>query len=201
MVAFAIDLRAMLTYYISMADAKKKDVDKEEKRPVGRPTDYSHELAAKICSKLAHGQSVRTICRVDGMPNPDTIYEWLRVHKEFAEQYAKAKDDGCDAMFDDLLAIADDGENDYMETFDDDGKPTGYKFCGEHFQRSRLRVDTRKWYLSKLKPKKYGDKLELGGGTSDTTRIIYLPQKKPKGSPVDASIRRPISNSGTAKHT
>ena len=43
------------------------------------------------------------------------------------------------------------------------GKESGYQLNGEHVQRSKLRVDTRKWYLSKILPKKYGDKINVEG--------------------------------------
>jgi hypothetical protein len=59
----------------------------------------------------------------------------------------------------DLLAIADDGTNDYMEYEDKEGNAAGWRFNGEHVQRSRLRVDARKWLLSKLLPK-FADKPE-----------------------------------------
>ena len=77
----------------------------------------------------------------------------------FFAQYARARDVGLDAMADELFDIADDGTNDWMER-DGEGNP-GYAVNGENVSRSRLRVDTRKWYLSKLAPKRYGEKLEV----------------------------------------
>lgn len=68
---------------------------------------------------------------------------------------------GLDEMADDVVEISDDGKNDWMQSNDPDNP--GYRLNGEHQARSRLRVDTRKWYLSKLAPKRYGDKLELSG--------------------------------------
>ena len=91
------------------------------------------------------------------MPCVATIFNWMRVHQEFLEQYARAKEAQADALAEELLDIADDGSNDWMEVHDRDN--TGWKANGEAIQRSRLRVDTRKWIASKLKPKKYGDKL------------------------------------------
>ncbi len=128
--------------------------------PAGRPSDYTQELADHICERLALGESMRSIARDDSMPAMSTLFKWLRLHKEFAEQYARAKEESADALFEELLDIADDGRNDYMERLDDEGNSVGYQFNGEHVQRSKLRVDARKWALSKLKPKKYGDRLE-----------------------------------------
>ncbi|EDT6018112.1 DNA packaging protein, partial [Salmonella enterica subsp. enterica] len=64
------------------------------------------------------------------------------------------------AIAEELFDIADDGTNDWMEKLDKDGEAIGYQLNGEHVQRSKLRIDTRKWYLSKIMPKKYGDRIQ-----------------------------------------
>jgi len=128
--------------------------------PAGRPTDYTPELAAKICEQLACGISLRTVCRADSMPCAASVFLWLRKYPEFSEQYAKAKEESADALVEDILDIADDGSNDWMEIKDKEGAIEGWRQNGEALQRSRLRVDTRKWIASKLKAKKYGDKIE-----------------------------------------
>ena len=96
------------------------------------------------------------------MPDRGTVHRWLLSdkHKDFRNKYAIAKDLQADFMFDELLDIADDGTNDFMlhKLSNGDEVETVNK---EAINRSRLRVDTRKWYLSKVLPKKYGDKLEL----------------------------------------
>jgi hypothetical protein len=122
----------------------------------GRPSIFSEELAARICERLAAGETLRAICRDDGMPAPSTVIGWTYADEAFSEQYAKARQHGYQFMADELLEIADDGSNDWMER--QDGENAGYQFNGEHFQRSRLRVDTRKWLLSKALPKVYGDR-------------------------------------------
>lgn len=111
---------------------------------MARPTIYNEELSRVICERIAKGESVRTICKDDDMPDAGSIYNWLldEDKKEFFKQYAKAKDAQAELMFDELLEIADKGNMDDSN-------------------RARLRVDTRKWYLSKVLPKKYGDKLDM----------------------------------------
>lgn len=126
---------------------------------MGRPSLYSQELADEICSRLAEGQSMRTVCREEHIPHMATIFRWLREHEEFREQYARAKEEAADALVEEMLEISDDGTNDWMEKLDSDGGCVGYQLNGEHVQRSRLRVDTRKWIASKLKPKKYGERI------------------------------------------
>jgi hypothetical protein len=128
--------------------------------PIGRPSDYTQELADRICAEIADGRSLRSIITDDGMPAMSTVFLWLRTHSEFSEQYAKAREAQADALADELLDIADDGSNDWMERKGEEGQSLGWKENGEAIQRSRLRVDTRKWIASKLKPKKYGEKLE-----------------------------------------
>jgi hypothetical protein len=142
--------------------------------PAGRPSDYSQELADRICSKLAEGISLRTVCLADDMPDKSTVFKWLREIKEFSDQYTRAKEESSDALVEEMLDISDDGTNDWMEQLDEEGKTKGWRENGEAINRSRLRVDTRKWIASKLKAKKYGDKqqVELSMGLSERMRQI-----------------------------
>ena len=137
----------------------------------GRPSIYSRELIDRICEQLASGMSMRAVCKADDMPAMSTVFKWLREHPEFSEQYAIAKEEAGEAMFEEILEIADDGTNDWLIQNGDEDALERYKFNGEHYQRSRLRVDARKWYLSKLKPKKYGDKLGLTDGDGGPVKI------------------------------
>lgn len=125
-------------------------------------TTYTKKIADQICALLAQGISLRTICKRNDMPGLETVFGWLRKNASFSEQYARAKEEASDALIEEMLDIADDGANDWMETHDPENP--GWKFNHEHVQRSKLRVDTRKWYASKLKPKKYGDKVDLTSG-------------------------------------
>lgn len=127
---------------------------------MARPTTYTQELADNICEQLALGRSLRTVCNPDGMPAIKTIFNWFRTQEGFLQQYEKAKQESTDAMAEDLLDIADNGTNDYMEYEDRNGN-LGWKINGENIQRSRLRADTRKWLMAKMKPKKYGDKIDM----------------------------------------
>ncbi len=84
------------------------------------------------------------------------MFRWLAANASFCDQYARAKQAGCDALFEELLEIADDGSNDWMERELASGAIVSVP-DHEHINRSRLRVDARKWALSKLNPKKYGE--------------------------------------------
>jgi hypothetical protein len=140
---------------------------------MARPSSYTQELADEICAKLAEGISLRTICKADEMPSTQTVFRWIRLHAEFRDQYARAKEESADALVDEMLDIADDGSNDWMAVHNEDN--VGYRENGEAIQRSRLRVDTRKWIAAKLKAKKYGDKIDhthaAPGGGPIVTRV------------------------------
>lgn len=127
------------------------------------PVDpYTPQVAAEICKRLAEGESLRSICRDPVMPARTTVHEWVINDRDgFAAQYTHAREVGLDEMAEELLEIAADGSNDWMHR--NDPQNPGYDFNGENVARSRLRVDTAKWYVSKLAPKRYGDKLELSG--------------------------------------
>ena len=133
---------------------------KAKPKKKGRPSLCTEALAANICRRLAEGETLRAVCRDKAMPDKATILRWLADKKkaDFRDQYMRAREMQADALFDEALEIADDASGDWA--VDKDGKKT---LDHEHIQRSRLRVDTRKWAAGKLAPKKYGDKLDLGG--------------------------------------
>jgi hypothetical protein len=128
--------------------------------PAGRPSIYSPELATDICDRIASGLSLREICRADDMPEAKTVYRWLAdgQHPEFRQQYARAREIQSELMAEEILEIADDARNDWMER----QSKSGESFTvvdHDHVSRSKLRVDARKWMLSKVLPKKYGDRV------------------------------------------
>ena len=128
-------------------------------KKLGAPSTYTPELAAAICEHIAAGKSLRTIAALDGMPAQSTIMVWLDgKHPDFTEQYARAREAQADKLAEEILAIADDGRSDTY--LDAEGNE---KTDNEAIQRSKLRVEARKWLASKMAPKKYGDKMAIGG--------------------------------------
>lgn len=125
-------------------------------------------LKATICNRIANGESLRQIADDKDMPAASTVFVWLSDDSAFAEQYARAREAQADAIFDEILLIADDGRNDWMERKDQEDANMGWRENGEALNRSRLRIDARKWMAGKLRPKKYGEKLELEHGVTDT---------------------------------
>ena len=116
----------------------------------GEPTRFSQELFDTICDRLADGESLRAICRNDDMPSTASVMRWLDQKEELREQYARAREAQADTIFDECLHIAD--------TYDSDELVEP-----QHINRARLRIDTRKWMAGKLRPKKYSDKIVIGG--------------------------------------
>ena len=125
----------------------------------GRPTKYTTELADKICELTATtSKSLRSICNELDL-GVSTVLDWLASgkYKEFSDKYARAKALQADAMFEEIIEIADDEAKDLL-----DGE-FGQQGNAAAVQRAKLRVDARKWAASKLAPKKYGDKIEHSG--------------------------------------
>ncbi|CAB5162219.1 hypothetical protein UFOVP151_11 [uncultured Caudovirales phage] len=144
----------------------------------GRPSSYNPELGAAICERLAAGESLRSVLRDPDMPSMSMVFRWLADdrYEKFRDQYAHAKEVGIEHMAQEILEISDDTSQDTLET------EHGSKANNEWIQRSKLRVDTRKWLLSKLAPKKYGERtsMELTGANggpveiSDTERAAKI---------------------------
>ena len=132
-------------------------------RPKGRPSKFTKELASDICEALADGKSFRTICAdKKKYPSAVTIYNWLATNEEFLKQYARAKERYADRVAEEIIEIADDSSEDeiFIEADEESGKSAKKVMNNEFVQRSRLRVDARKWIAARLAPKKYGDKMQ-----------------------------------------
>jgi len=121
----------------------------------GRPSTYTQEMGNLICDKLTEGVSLRKLCKGKEFPNASTVYVWLDRFPLFAEQYARAREAATEDMLEDILEIADDP---LIEV-----------------QDKRVRIDTRKWAMGKLKPKKYGEKQthEIGNKEGEKFAIEY----------------------------
>jgi hypothetical protein len=122
-----------------------------------------------VCSQIEKGRALRNVLKDENMPSTSTFYQWLDNNEDKAKQYARATEVRADIIFDDILSIADENTND---TFVNDN---GIEVVNNDvIQRSRLRIDARKWVLSKLNPKKYGDKIQQEHSGEVTTTVISL---------------------------
>jgi hypothetical protein len=139
-----------------------KKVAPENRKKMGRPTIFTQELADRICEKVATSSfGLGKLCQTfEWLPDKDTINVWRYQKPDFSLQYNKAKLAQAELMAEEILEIADDGKNDWMESLSDEEKGLGWRFNGEHSARSRLRVETRKWLAAKLLPRTYGPLVE-----------------------------------------
>ena len=133
--------------------------------------EFSQGLFDRICERIAEGESLRGICEGADMPSTTAVKKWLIKDDGGAlvAQYARAREMQADTLFEDILDISDDARNDWMAR-EGEGA-AGYALNGEHIQRSKLRVDARKWMAGKLRPKVYGDKVDLSGNVGFTITI------------------------------
>lgn len=136
---------------------------------MARPSDYTLEKAALICARLASGESLAAICRDDESPDVTTVYRWLAAHEEFRHLYARAREDQADTLADQIIDIADTPIIGVKTKTDGQGKVETTE--GDMIEHRRLQVDARKWIAAKLRPRKYGEKLELAGDATAPVRL------------------------------
>lgn len=125
-------------------------------------------MCGEICHKVANGEPLTKICEVNGMPVYSTVMKWLTEDATFSEMYARAREDQADYLADQIVAIADEPVFEpKLETEDgEDGGDAGKKarmISTLDMERRRQRIESRKWVAAKLKPRAYGDKLDLTG--------------------------------------
>ena len=133
---------------------------------MARPTDYTEELAADVCVRLSDGESLKGICSDEDMPHRSTVFRWLGANQAFRDMYARAREEQADSLADEIVSIADEEctmvrSSKHSTKDDDDDGNTEVVFDSSAVARNRLRVDARKWVAAKLKPRKYGEKVEL----------------------------------------
>ena len=129
---------------------------------MGRHSTYTQIIADEICERLSAGEPLAQICRDENMPAASTISDWKTSHPSFSVMFARARDAGYDVIAESCLQIADDSRNDFISA---ESEKTGVKYDAEHVQRSKLRVETRLKLLAKWDPKRYGEKIAIGGAS------------------------------------
>ncbi len=125
---------------------------------MARPTKYTLKLVTSICEQIAHGAGLKRICSQPNMPCMKTVFNWLtnEEHAEFLHMYERAREQQQEYWADEIIEIADDKAN-----------------KGD-VNRSRLMVDTRKWLMSKLAPRKYGESKRLEADVTHHVKRIIL---------------------------
>ncbi len=138
---------------------------------------FDQQKADEICIALEDGLSLRKAAESVG-ESARTILNWTRSNPEFSTQYARSREIGYLQLADTILNISDEYEVEVKH----DGEDVRLDLSPTAIARNRLRVDTRKWMLSKMLPKIYGDKLELSGDKENplqtVTRIELVAMRK-----------------------
>lgn len=159
----------------------KKAVTPQEEKPktIGRPSLYSQKMADEICKRITEGLSLRKVCLAPDMPSIGTVCRWLSEgdKKSFQEQYARACEIRTDVMAEELMDLH---EKAWVPVEIEgvplviDGKPV-MTINQSSAAAVRLEADNKKWLMAKMKPKKYGDKVDLnhGGQVDNPVRALY----------------------------
>lgn len=135
----------------------------------GRPRSFSKEVGETICDRMANGETPTEVCRDTAMPTWQTLCRWRRQNEDFDRRFRTAWESCCEYMLCDAVSIADNATNDYVDRLTKKGVLR--VFDREHFERSRLRVDLRKWAASKVLRHVYGDKSEVDVRTPDGVNV------------------------------
>lgn len=106
-----------------------------------KPAFYSPELASEVCDRLALGRSLRSVCEDEDMPSRESVRRWLKEREDFRTHYNSATSERADALFEDMLAIADDRSIDWQDR--------------------KVMIATRQWAMARMAPKKYGARVEV----------------------------------------
>jgi hypothetical protein len=114
------------------------------------------EVYEEILVEIRKGKSLNGICKKDKFPSNATVHNYMNANPDYREKYAAAKLVGCDVWADEILEISDETP-DIRDSY--------------AMAQMKARIDARKWTLSKLVPKKYGDKLDLNHGGQENNPI------------------------------
>jgi len=139
---------------------------KKQKATQGRPSTFSPATADKICESLSEGIPLAEICRREGMPAVRTVSDWKRAVPEFSAAFARAREEGFDALAAQCLTIADDERHDWVMS------KKGVITSEVAIARARLQVETRLKLLAKWAPKQYGDKLGVEHGVTEELAFV-----------------------------
>ena len=157
------------------AAPKAMSKGKVAKQPVSAPqrtskSTYTKQIADIICIRLSEGESLKEIVRSEGMPDRATVYRWLLEQPVFCDMYTRAREEQADTLADEIIAIADESPE-INEIRDKHGDVIDIKIDSGYVAYQKQRIEARKWTAMKLKPKKYGDKLELAGDPGNPLKV------------------------------
>ncbi len=149
--------------------------------PGGRPPiPFDQSKADEVCERLSGGESLVNICKDEAMPPQTIVFQWLSKQPEFAQNYARARQFWAESEFEKMMEIADTPQLGEKTKTTDKGTEV---ITGDMTDHRRLQVDTRKWALARMFPKKYGDATLLKHGDPDGNKLditVTRVERKPK---------------------
>jgi len=125
----------------------------------GRPSSYSDEMADKICREIANGRAVHRFASTENYPSAETIRKWKNTRPDFLAKYTRAREEQADLFASEIVDIADAPPIMCSVPSPDGGTDERIDAAGEQWRKTR--IDARKWYASKVAPKKYGERVNL----------------------------------------
>lgn len=130
--------------------------------------ENKENIFSLICDELEKGYSLRSILRREDMPSSRTFFKWIDEDKEKVKQYERSLELRSEILFDEIIEIADKQSEDVGED------ENGNKVINHNIvQRNRLQIDARKWALSKMFPKKFGDKTIHSGDADNPIQTTF----------------------------
>jgi transposase-like protein len=113
---------------------------------------------AAVVRAMSTGSTVPSACKASGI-STRTFYEWVQANEDAQKQYREAKEEQLEAYADQTLEIADEVAGDRDSS-------------SAQVQAAKLRIDVRFWHLERLRPKKYGKRVELAGSDDSPLQIV-----------------------------
>ena len=154
--------------------AKPPEAPKKMGAPKGSGSKYTEEIAEEICALVADGVNLRRVCRMDGMPSWRTVYDWVVAKPDFAARLARARDLGYDALAEEALEIANTPHLGQKKVFssgagEDEDSMTVTE--DDMLGHRKLQIETRLKLLAVWNPKKYGNKVQVGGDPDSPIKV------------------------------
>lgn len=154
---------------------------------------YTDAIARKICERIMRKETLEAICSEPGMPAIRVVIRWLANPKlaDFREMYYYARRVQAEMLIDEIITIADGTDKDWVPTYDRHGVQNGMRPDNDAIQRSRVRIDTRKWLAARLVPRIYGEHVQVDHGlTGDLADLIKGASNKTTGLPAPIEVKK-----------
>jgi hypothetical protein len=158
-------------FEVAPASQTAVEPHKTNRKGAGRPEEFDRAIIDEIFSRMAEGETLTAICDSDRakFPKRHTIKSWIAKREELSAEYARVRTLQADAWADEMIGIADDKSRDTKTIETQNGS---YDVADkEWIERSKQRIETRKWLMGRLHPKQWGDKIEQTVNGNITTQF------------------------------